>query len=116
MGYFTTVALNLTVKKEKIEDFQQRLEEIRTASDPESHWFRHYTDLAVNENGALKLGDNYRKWYDGDRFNDFVKEFVTGGDITGYGDEFSDYWRIAFDGQGNWKAQIPVFVDENAQQ
>ena len=114
MSYYTTVSVNLSVKPDKIEAFQQCLEEIRNVTDSDSHWFRCYNDLSVDEEGNLQFEEDYRRWYDGERFYNLVKEFVDGGDITGYGEEFEDYWRIVFDGCGGWKRQKPVFVDEES--
>jgi len=116
MGYYTTISVDLAVKEEKIEAFYRKLEEMRSVTDPVKQWFRCYSDLTVDENGAIQFEDNYRKWYGEEEFYNFVKEYVTSGEIVGYGDEFEDYWKIVFDGNGNWKRQIPKFVDEDTQE
>ena len=116
MGYYTTVALNLVVKEEKIEAFNCRIEEMKIATDLSSKWFHRYDDLTLNPEGVIQFEDYYRKWYDDEEFYNFVKEYVKSGEIVGYGDEFEDYWKIVFDGNENWKRQIPVFVDEESQE
>ncbi len=109
MGYHTSVLVNLTVREDRLEAFHRSLEDMKKKT---AEWFRYYDDLRVGEEGAVEFNDYYRKWYDSEQFYEFIKDFVKSGEITGYGDEFEDYWRIVFDGNGGWKRQVATFVDE----
>mgnify|MGYP000898610205 CR=1 FL=1 len=112
MGYYTSVLVNLTVREDRLQAFHCAVEEMKGKTGQEAEWFRYYDDLRIGDEGAVEFGDYYRKWYDSEQFYEFIKDFVKSGEITGYGDEFENYWRIVFDGNGGWKRQVPVFVDE----
>ena len=113
MGYYTTVAVDLQISADKKEKFLSKVEEMKSRASEDQHWiwFRYYDDLFLDDESYIQFDENYRKWYDCDEFYNFVKDYVEEGYITGYGDEFEDYWRIVFDGKGGWKMQAPVFVD-----
>lgn len=113
MSYYTDLRFNLTVKPEKIVAFKAYLKELRQTGKLQMD----YEDVFVDDDGALALSDYYRRWGDDDdvTFYELVKDDVNAGFIQGQGDAMDDAWRILFDGQGNWKRQVPVFVDEDSE-
>jgi hypothetical protein len=75
-------------------------------------WFSYYSDIEIDDEGNIDFVESYRKWYEQEKFYDFIKDFVEEGNIAGQGDEFLDIWKVVFDGKGSWKMQGIEFVDE----
>jgi len=115
MGYYTQIYVNLKVKKQKIEEFKSKIEElkekVRNGTLPDGNWFWWYEDISVAEDGSIEFTDYTRKWYEEERFYNFIKDYVEQGYIEGYGEEFGDIWRVVFDGKGHFKWQEAVFQD-----
>jgi DNA-directed RNA polymerase subunit RPC12/RpoP len=116
MGYYTTIEISLSVKAEKLEEFRQRLAELRAQSqaNPEHCWFWNFEDLELSENGWLRFSEDCRKWYEPERFYQFIAPYVNEGYIEGHCEDMDDIWRICFDGKGGFKGQVAVFVDEDS--
>jgi|GEM_PF-3663436 len=113
MGYYTQICINLRVKREKIDEFRSRINELKEKINdgtlPLDHWFWWYEDIIVAEDGKIEFVDYNRKWYDGEEFYNFIKDYVEQGFIEGYGEEFGDMWRVDFDGKGNFECQVAAF-------
>lgn len=110
-GYDTCIGMDLKVKEDRMMNFIAAYAE---AMDAGEGWAECYDDLSMSADRSLTFNDNAKRLYDEEPFYDFLKNFVEEGKIDGWGDDPGDYWRIYFDGQGNWKRQVPVFVDEGS--
>ncbi|MBI4447184.1 MAG: hypothetical protein HY645_14915 [Acidobacteria bacterium] len=114
MGYYTSVGICLSAKKEKIAELRSRVEELRSAcQNDENHWFWYYDDVEIRDDGAIEFAEYDRKWYEEEQFYELLSPFVMQGYIEGQGEEFGDVWRVCFDGRGGFKRQVAVFADED---
>lgn len=111
MGYYTQVELDLQIKKEKREMFQKEIEKLHQDMPG---WWKHYADLKIDEEGYIVFEDYSRKWYEDDNFYDFLAPYVGKESyVIGQGEDFRDYWRIVFDGEGKYHQEIATFSDPN---
>ncbi|MFC1588444.1 hypothetical protein ACFL54_09045 [Planctomycetota bacterium] len=106
MGYYTMIEVNIRIKKDKVNAFRKAKQKLTT---DDLKWFAYFDDISIKEDRNVEFDEYSRKWYEADNFYDFIKDFVEKGYIEGQGEDFGDYWRIAFDGKGNWKRQIAQF-------
>ena len=113
MGYVTAIAMDLYVKEDLQQEFESRLKDMKAGNC--DAWFDHYEDLGMYDDGELFIGEEPRKWYDDEGLYDFLKRYVKEGTITGWGEDCWDYWRVRFDGEGSWRKQVAVFVDEGSE-
>lgn len=107
MGYYSEANFNVQIKKEKIAEFQKAVAELKADKikkpDDINLDFTDYffaDDFNIDENGYFEYNDFYNKWYDSELFAVFIRDFVTDGRITFYGED-GEKWGYYFDGNGN---------------
>lgn len=110
MGYYTTIEIDLKIKKEKIDEFNAKWQEelVREGKDKR---IGYYEDLSVAGDCGIEFEEYSRKWYESECFYGFIKDYVEAGFIQGHGEEFGDVWKVVFDGQGSYSESEVVFMN-----
>lgn len=102
MGYYTNVFVDVQIDKTKIDEFHREVKKIKDAvekdEDSPEGWFSYYWDISVDDNsGSILFDEYYRKWYEEEKFYDWLLRFKPKGIIFLVG-ESMDSSVVIFDG------------------
>lgn len=102
MGYYTNVFVDVRIDESKIGEFHREINRIKDAveenGDSPEDWFGYYWDISVDEdNGGIEFDEYYRKWYEEEKFYDWLLKFKPNGVIHLVG-ESMDSAVVIFDG------------------
>jgi len=109
----TYINMAVLVKKPLIPVFKVAIqEEQRRVKETEGdYWFAYYDDIELAEDGSLYFDDYNRKWVDEEDFYEFIARYAKAKSyIIGYGETYGDYWKIEFNGKGNWQRFVTKWI------
>jgi len=109
MGFYTTVFSDVHIDTDKIEEFRKEVNRMRSAIEEadkygkecSDDWFGYYWDVSVNEDGYIDFYETYRKWYEEDKFYNWLLQFKPRGSFILVG-ESMDVSVVIFK-DGKWK-------------
>ena len=107
MGYYSTIQIDLSVKKGKEQAFLEALEAARKADQKGKHWGT-FDGIALEE-GTITATEPEGKWYYEMELIELLTPYVEAGTLWFIGED-GERWGYDFDGQGNvfaleWKAE-----------
>lgn len=94
MGYHSDLFIDVKIRKEKIGEFIQKLEDYREDKNiKEKYW--EIEDLKIDNEGFIEYEDYNAKWYNIDDLIKFLKGYTTNGTIKLIGED-NERWGYEF--------------------
>ena len=103
MGYYTNVYVDARIDMDMIDEFHKEVNRIKDVVesnvDSPEDWFGYYWDISVDEDNGYILFDDYlRKWYEDEKFYNWLLKFKPKGIIYLVGESMDYAAVVAFDG------------------
>ena len=107
MGYYTTVFVDVRIPQDKIEAFHKEVNRIKDAINRAEkygeecldEWFNYYWDISINDGGYIEFEEAHRKWYEEEKFYDWLLQFNPQGSIILIGESLDGAVVVFKDGK-----------------